>query len=912
MSNINYKKSWLLFVFAIFSTIAFAQGTLKGKILDAQNGEAVVGANVFLEGTTIGVSSSFDGSFTLKAPAGNYTVFVTFIGYKNYSQEVTITNGQTNDLGAIQFEPNSIGLSEVNLIADVAIDRETPVAVSTIKAEEIQNKLGNQEFPEAMKYTPSIYASKSSGGFGDARITVRGFSQENVALLINGIPVNGMEDNRVYWSNWAGLSDVTRTLQVQRGLGASKLAITSVGGTINIITKTTDQEKGGTFSTMIGNDNYRKNQLTLSSGRTENGWAVTFSGSRTTGDGYMDNGYIDAYSYFLSVAKELNKDHQLVFTLFGAPQRHGQRSFQHRYSDFQKYGIRYNDDWGYLNGEAFGWRDNFYHKPQAALNHYWQINEKTILSTSVYASAGRGGGTGDIGAQREFMLPRDYNGQVNFNDIVAWNSGQNGLAGDTLQELQYEMANGESGSGFIANKETGGIIKRASMNEHQWFGALSTLTTELSENLTLNAGVDLRWYYGDHYRKTVDLLGADYWFDQDNAQIPMAQLDWVDLNGDGVRDADELGNLVRPGNDAGRLWGSVPIEERIDYSNQEQINWYGVFGEFEYSKDRLSAFATVSGSMITYERFEEFNEVTPDAPATSDVLSYMGYNLKAGANYNIDENNNIFVNAGYLSRAPYFDIVFPRFNNRDINTDAVNEKTLAFEIGYGYRNEWMALNVNAYRTNWQDKAEQFSGNDVDGNIIFANILGIDALHQGIELDARFRPVKNLEINVMGSFGDWKWDNQTVGVLQDQDQNVLREDTFYLDGLYVGNSAQTTAVIGASYRFPIGLSIDATWSYYGRLYADFSVTDRTSADLQSVQPFQLPNYDLVDAGMTYRFKVFGQDATVRANVNNLFDRNFVLEAFDNTDPDLTDQEKLEDSRVWFGFGRTWNLGLTVHF
>lgn len=902
------KWSFLAIFCLAFSWGAMAQGTITGTVVDAETGEAIVGANIVVKGASLGTSSSFDGSFSFRAPAGDHELHISFIGYTEMTEDVTVRDGQTADLGELSLASSSIGLNQVNLIADVAVDRETPVAVSTIDSEEIQTKLGNQEFPEAMKNTPSIYATKGAGGFGDSRITVRGFSQENVALLINGIPVNGMEDNKVYWSNWAGLGDVTRTIQVQRGLGASKLAITSVGGTINLVTKTTDQAKGGSIGTMIGNDNFQKTQLTLSTGRLDNGWAVTFSGSRTTGDGYINNGYIDAWSYFLSVAKEINQDHQLVFTVFGAPQKHGQRDFQHRYSDFQKYGIRYNDDWGYKGNQAYGWRDNFYHKPQAALNWYWNINEKTFLSTSVYASSGRGGGTGDIGSRREFQLPRDYNGEVNFDDIVAWNSGQNALGGDTLQALNYATADGDSGTAFIANKESGGTIKRASMNEHQWFGALSTLTWDITDHLRLNTGVDLRWYSGDHYRKTVDLLGAEYWFDQDNRQIPASQMDWVDFNGDGVRNSNELGNLVRPGNDAMNFFGTEDLENRIDYSNQEQINWAGVFGEFEYSKDRLSAFLSLSLSNISYERYDEFNS----GPTTSEKLNYLGYNVKAGANFNIDENNNVFVNAGQLSRAPYFEIVFPRFNNVDINKEAQNETTTAFEIGYGYRNSWLSVNVNGYYTLWQNKAESFSETDDDGNLRFANVLGIDALHQGIEIDARIRPVSNLELMVMGSFGDWKWQGTASGVIQDDDQNVIGEETFYVDGLNVGDAAQTTGMLGASYRFPFGITVDASWSVYDRIYASFQPSDRTSEADQGIQPFELPSYQLVDAGLTWKFDLFGYDAVLRGNVNNLFDEIFVMEAQDRGDDTQTDQERLESSRVWYGFGRTWNVGLNVRF
>ena len=89
----------------------------------------------------------------------------------------------------------------VQLFASVAVDRKTSVAVSTIKAADIELKLGTQKFPEILKSTPGVYATKSGGGYGDGRINLFGFSSENVSVLINGIPVNIMENGRLYWSN---------------------------------------------------------------------------------------------------------------------------------------------------------------------------------------------------------------------------------------------------------------------------------------------------------------------------------------------------------------------------------------------------------------------------------------------------------------------------------------------------------------------------------------------------------------------------------------------------------------------------------------------------------------------------------------------------------------------------------------
>ena len=173
---------------------------------------------------------------------------------------------------------NSKDIEQVVLtgVADIAKDRKTPVAVSTIKEAVIVEKLGNQEFPEVLNTTPSVYATKAGGGFGDSRINVRGFDQRNTAVMINGVPVNDMENGAVYWSNWAGLSDVTSAMQVQRGLGSSKLAIASVGGTINILTKSADKKREGNVMFGLGNAGYNKLLFSYNTGKGATGWSSSF------------------------------------------------------------------------------------------------------------------------------------------------------------------------------------------------------------------------------------------------------------------------------------------------------------------------------------------------------------------------------------------------------------------------------------------------------------------------------------------------------------------------------------------------------------------------------------------------------------------------------------------------------------
>lgn len=127
-------------------------------------------------------------------------------------------------------------------------------------------KLGNQEFPEVLKTTPGVWATKDGGGYGDSKINMRGFQAANVAVMINGVPVNDMEWGGVYWSNWAGLSDVTSSMQTQRGLGASIVSTPSVGGTINIITKSLDAKKGGSVWYGMGNDGLHQEGVSFSTG----------------------------------------------------------------------------------------------------------------------------------------------------------------------------------------------------------------------------------------------------------------------------------------------------------------------------------------------------------------------------------------------------------------------------------------------------------------------------------------------------------------------------------------------------------------------------------------------------------------------------------------------------------------------
>ncbi|MDG1902384.1 MAG: TonB-dependent receptor [Bacteroidales bacterium] len=866
-----------IMVMVIFTSTTFAQGVVRGVVQDVNTDETLIGATVMIEGTTIGVTTNLDGSFLLIVPSGDHKLSVSFVGYETTVMDISVKDGSTYNLGTILVKSNAIGLDEVNVLASVAIDRKTPVAVSTIDAQTIENNLGSQEFPEIMKTTPNVYVTKQGGGFGDARMNVRGFNQRNVAVMINGIPVNDMENGWVYWSNWAGLGDATRTIQVQRGLGASKLAINSVGGTVNIITKTTDMNKGGSLKMEATDFGRFKTTLALSTGKLKSGTAVTFVGSRTFGTGYIDATWADAWSYFLSVSQDVGKDHQLVLTVIGAPQQHGQRDGYYMLDSakYEKYGTKYTQNWGYRGGEVLNERVNYYHKPQMALNWYWTINEKAFLATSAYLSFGNGGGSGPLG-YGSYLNGNQYSGYYKYEPPQTA-SGQydwDQMADINANEDMYSVRDGDTT--WVPAGESKHII-RNSVNNHLWMGVLSTLTYNLSDNLVLTAGLDSRYYEGEHYREVRDLIGGDYWSD--------------------------------------KAFGQTKVGDKIAYWNDGIVTYGGIFTQLEYSKGNFDAFVTGTVSNTWTARIDYYN-YTPGTGEKSETLSNMGYNAKIGANYNLNEKNNIFVNAGYYSRVPFFRFMFLNYRN-DVNPDLQNESIMAAELGYGFKSKKFSAQFNAYYSVWDDISVLTSFQADNGANVNVFMSDLKEVHTGIELNANYAATRWLGIGGLLTIGDWTYANDPEAQLfDDESLEPIGTGTLYTKDLKVPNQPQTMAGLFLNIQATKSIDFGLNYLYYADIYADFTPEDRdTEAD--RAQSWKLPNYGTTDFRFGWRFQVAGLDSYFNMNIYNLFNVEALVEAEDkqvkieNAAGDVIGYEHTFKKGFW-NWGRNFNFALKVNF
>jgi len=783
-------------------------------------------------------------------------------------------------------------------VIDVAKERETPIAVSTISAQEVLLKVGNQEFPEIMNKTPGVYATKQGGGYGDSRISLRGFDQRNTSFLINGHPVNDMENGWVYWSNWQGLTDVTSNIQIQRGLGATSLAVPSVGGTVSIFTKSAEKAQGGSVTQMIGNNGYIKTTAIYNTGVNDKGWSSSYLLTKWSGNGYIYNTSGAGWTYFASVGyTPEGSAHSLNLSALGAGQWHHQRDVWVSIRDYQNFGEdgidrRWNTNGGTLNGEEFNLRRNFYNKPLATLNWDWDISDNVQLNTSLYGSAGRGGGTGPRG--RNYydagidILPfqidltqhylengrgtRDAQGFINYDAIVAHNS-------------QYSV-----GSNNDRDYARDILVRRASMNSHNWIGAISKLNIQ-SGKMRYSLGIDLRDYTGYHYRALENLMGLQQYASTGNNNL-----------GTQLYGASDL-VVAKPfqGTNIG------DDEAKIDYYNVGYVKWAGFNSLVEYAGDNVTAVLQAGLSNQQFQREDLFDNV--DNPI-SDKANLLGGYLKGGINYNFTEKSNLFVNAGFIDRQPLFDAVFPNFGN-DINDDLQNERIESFEIGYGYIGSGLKFNINAYTTNWGNRFVSRSLSNqqgIDGTAQFRNI---DVTHKGIEFEGSYT-VGTTKLRGMLSIGDWRYTKDFEATLFDDNNQQIGTGTLYLKGAKVGDAAQTTALLGLDQRLGDNIRVDIDYRFVDNLFADYSITDSAFTSPNNPGALELPSFGLVDLGATFYAK---NGWSLRANVNNLLDTTYIAESNSNihTTAGSTTWNGIDvRNSVWFGFGRTWNVSLKYKF
>ena len=834
---------------------------------------------------------------------------------------------EAGEVVSIDFElrPEAIALDAIEVFATVTDESRTPVAFSTIEKSRIRAQLGSRDLPLILNVAPSTYSTMQGGGAGDARINVRGFSQRNTAVMINGVPVNDMEDGWVYWSNWDGLGDATTSIQLQRGLSAVNLATPSIGGTLNVITDPASMRRGISYKQEVGvgsidsagewefGRNLLKETFTLHTGRGGSGFALTGSIVRKTGDGMYegffggDATWTDAWAYYLASSYDINDRHRLEFYLVGAPQQHGQNLYKLNIGTLSHDFARSLDDYdpaalakfpeagrnaspnvsavssayrgkqfastgpgsgikdrfssGFLNE-----RENYFHKPLTNLNWHAYLGEGVSLSTIAYFSAGAGGGTGTFGPAGNAAYRFDYGQRTpDWDATIAMNRGR------------------QDGSS--------GYILRNSVNNQWTIGAISKLRKAFDAGWTGEIGLDWRTAEVDHYREVRDLLGGQF---------------FLDAASDFWSEADRR-----------RALG-----DRINYDNTNTIDWLGAYAQGERSTAEASLWGMVGWAMNSYTFADHFTRAQPGSTRALVLESgnLHGLQVKGGVQRNLTATWSVFGNAGYVSKVPIFDGVID--DTRGIvNPQPENEKFFSLEAGARHRSldRRLSLDLNLYATTWRDRTRNLFVRNLadDGADGLVSLLGVDARHMGIEVEAAYQPLPFLRFDGAASIGHWAYLDDAIGEYVSDDRSVVEEFAFYIEGLRVADAPQTQSAYGLSV-FPMrGLMLQGVVRTYMSHYAEFSPFDRTDPD-DRAQPWQVPGYTVVDLHTAYSVTDLvpawtGGDIRVFAIVHNVLDTVYVQDVVDNSRFNSFDHDHdADDAEVFLGIPRNLDIGLELTF
>ncbi|MEA2104104.1 MAG: TonB-dependent receptor [Candidatus Cloacimonadota bacterium] len=891
----------------LLTSFAIAQdfGKVAGRIVKESNGIPLQDVNVYLSGTEFGSLSNAKGQFIINnVPSGKYTLIVSLLSYEQNRKEITVTSGLTT---TVNFEMigKDIGVAGIEVVADRA-KLNTPVAFSDVDKAEISESLGSRDIPLVLTNTPSVYSTCQGGGAGDARVNIRGFNQRNVAVMINGVPINDMENGWVYWSNWDGLGDATSSIQVQRGLSAVNLAVPSIGGTMNMITDATKMSKGVEFKQEYGTAGFEKKTVIANSGLVNDKYAFSLNVNQKTGNGIIDKTWTDAWSYYLATSYNLNENNRLEFYAVGAPQRHGQNlykqnmaAYDHKYAkdhagipdsviaDYlddiheSEAGRFYNENWYVVSPTYDGkqwWngalhdryspdflneRENFYFKPQINLNWFTQLSKKLDIYSVLYYSGGEGGGTGTYGS-----VLWNYNvGISSPSRFVAWDA--------TIAR------NDTSSTGAL------GILRNSRNN--QWtIGAISKLRYDINDQIKTSFGLDWRTAEIDHFREVRDLLGGEYYTYTGN-DFDSTETDYQKHLGD-----------------------------KIAYYNTNTVDWIGGSAQGEYSLDKLNIYGMGGYSSIKYSYKDHFVDDGTGNKLTSNTDWLPGYQVKGGSSYRLTNNIGIFGNAGYVSKCPIFDEVINDYDGT-VADDPSNEKFTDIEGGLNFVGLDGLLNIKGdyYFTIWNDQTKTKGITDSLGNEGIIFLRGMDSRHSGFEFELHTHPIPLIKLDASFSKGDWIYTNDFTATYKNWVDTLEVMDTLscYVNDLKVGDAPQTQLALGAT-LYPVqGLRINFAYKYFCDFYASWDPFSRQDEN-DTMQSWEIPSYSLVDLHLFYKLPtvIKGLEIEAFTHIFNLFDEVFVQDATDNSHYNAYDTSLYPHTgsaaEVFFGLPRRFNAGISI--
>ena len=829
---------------------------------------------------------------------------------------------------------NSFAQSDTTKISssdttDTEIDRVVPTFTTTLDALEDENA-ENQDVSGLLQSSRDIFNSTAGFNFGVARYRIRGYDSENFIVTMNGVTLNNPETGRAIWALWGGLNDITRYQETKNGISSSPLTFGGIGGSSNINARPTSVRKGTNISYALANRTYNHRIMaTHSTGMMDNGMAVAVSASgRYSDEGYIDGTFYSGASYFISIEQKLNNQHSIGFVGFAAPTVQGRNSITTQETYDLTGNNFYNSYWGYQNGEKRNSRVRNTHQPRLILNHYFDINDKTQLMSSIYYTFGRSGNTrlnwhhaADPRPEYWKNLPSFYS-EPGDEYLYAQQAALWQAQDPTTTQLDWDhfyFANSKNlytldnvnGTGTSLTGNRSKYIIEEQRQDVYDYGFNSTLTHKLNDKLTLSGGVKGSIYKSKNFKVVDDLLGGDFWVDIDQ----FAERDIADPDAAQT----DLNNPNR----------AVKVGDKFGYDYDININTFNLYAQLDGTSAKIDWFLGTSATYTSFWRTGNVkNGLFPENSfGDSEKQNFTNFGAKAGVVYKLTGRHLLTVNGAFLTRAPLARNSFLSPRTRHEVIDGLeNEKILSGDFNYIVRYPKVKTRATVFYTSIQDKlwSRNFYHDELNTFVNYV-MKGVDQLFIGVEFGGEVKVTSTITATGTFAMGDFTYNSRpTATVTQDNSTKLLEENkTIYLKNYKIGESPQTVSSIGLRYRSPKYWFVGADFNYFADIYLQVNPDRRTEEALANfvdtdpqvdgiIDQQKLDNnYTLnLFAGKSWKFgKYF---LRVNLNVTNVLDnKDFQTGGFEQLRYTTTNIDKFPPM-IGYMMGRTYFAMVSFSF
>jgi len=908
-------KQKLIFIFFLtFSvSVVFSQTKIIGHVQN-DKGEAINKAIVQLLGTTISAETDNSGNFVLdNVSQGHYQIYIFAEGYTDYFNEIVIDKAVI-DLG-------NITLSSLAKEEDLTI-------VETGQDDIAQEEAGEENLSGLLHGSRDVFLSAAAYNLGILRFKVRGYDYEYNEVNINGVPMENLDNGRVYWSLWGGLNNVTRFKTSYLGLQRNDMTFGGLAGSTNIEIFPSKYGKGTNITYSLTNRSYRQRLMFIhSTGIMQNGWALTISGSRRwSQEGYIPGTFYDAWAYYIGAEKQFKK-HNLAFNIFGAPIRRGKAgpTVQEVYDLTGNH--FYNPYWGWQNGKKRNSRIAHSHIPVLIITDVWHIDNNTKLTTTLSGRFGSNGATALNWYNAPDPRPDYYRYLPSYmtNPQVAELVAEAFRTDDNYRQINwtaiydanrssYETINNANGiEGNVISGYRAQYIIEDRRYDQESLAFSSVLNKTVNDKLTIDGGFLARYFVTHNFKKVVDLLGADYYVDVDK----FAERDYADP----IIAQNNLfipNHVVYTGDKFGYDYNAVIYNTRV---------WTQAF----YSLPKIDLFASGYVSYTNFWRvgFMKNGRFPDNSYGKSKGNSFVNFGVKSGITYKITGRHFIVSHLGYFTKAPNFmnSYVSPRTRDQ-IADNLVSEKAMHGDIGYYLRAPRIKATITAFYTDIKDRTKIRSFYH-DGYRNFVNyvLTGIDEVHQGIEMAFQANVSSALTFSGAGSLGYYYYNSRpNVTITVDNSSEVLAEDRqVYMKGYFVSGTPQTALTSGLRYNGPNYWFAGFNVNYVDNNYISINPERRTPEAVEYVIPeseqwYAILNQEKLNSGFTidaYFYKSFKFENTfvyLNISVNNILNNtNIKTGGFEQLRFDMTthDPDRFPPKYFYY-YGRQYFINIRVRF